>query len=1133
MALLALQVVSTPMPVQADQSGAFLFQTIGRTIAITGCTSADSSVAIPPAINGLPVTTIADRAFDYNATLASISIPGTVNSIGISAFRHCLRLTNVDMAVGVASIGNNAFESCTSLTNIVIPKSVTSIGVSPFYFCSSLTNITVDSANPNYESVDGVLYNQSQTSLIQWPCAKPGSHVTPASVTSIGDGAFAGSSLLTNIVVGSGITNIGNLAFQYCSSIPDVAIPSGVIHVGDQAFRSCSSLTNITVDPANPAYKSVDGVLYNHSQTTLIQCPGGRSGTYEIPDAVTNIGTGAFANCAQLTNVTIPNSVTTLGTEAFSTCTGLTAVELPNGVIGLGDGAFEDCSDLESVTIPGSVTRLGAYLFYNCYKLKNVTIGNGVISLGDYVFASCIDLTAVVIGNSVTNMGINSFDGCSSLAGLYFTTNSAQAEQFWPQIPAGVTIYHTPWSTGWTSSFHGHPTALWDGGTHEAAITIKVNGVGTVSGLTDGQLVEVLTTNTITAIPGPGYVFSKWTSDQLPTTDSLSLTFMMQPNLSITANFIDRQAPSLTITEPQAGEVVYASSVNVTLAVSDNGPISNVWVRVGSGRWVSAVQEGSSSNWTASIVPPTGTNILSAYAMDAGGNLSATSTVAFVFTPDRERPKISITSPRSGQVISNSPIAVSGTFADVRPVSNVWVRLGSQEWTRAQINPEQNSWSVSANPQLGANTLSAFMMNSVGNCSLTSSVQFVYLKTDRLNLIVSGLGNVSPNYSNAVLQLGKVCSMTATPAKGYVFSNWTGSAGQVLSAARTLRFTMTQGLLLEANFVVNPFTLAAGIYQGLYTNVDGAELAGAGIFSMNITTNGTYSGSIQEGLTKLPFSGALPLTGILATNVGKGANARAVSLNLDLTGGRSITGGITGNGRTLVLNANRAAHSKARPAPEAGKYTLATAMGRDSAREPGGHGYGNVIVDPTGNVTISATLGDGTKAQRSSIITTPDLCPVYIPLYSGKGALFGWLNFTNSELSDMEGALAWAKPAGTTATTYPSGFSLRVQAIGSRLNSHASPMLPLTNMQLVIDGASLGLPQTNAIVSLIKNAATGPNISRLSITPASGLFSCKVTNHVTGKPITINGAILQKAGVGYGLFMGFQQTGSAVLEDRP
>ena len=67
------------------------------------------------------------------------------------------------------------------------------------------------------------------------------------------------------------------------------------------------------MDALNSVYSSVDGVLFNKSQTTLIQYPGGKAGSYTIPNSVTSIGDYAFSGCTSLTSVTIPNSVTSIG----------------------------------------------------------------------------------------------------------------------------------------------------------------------------------------------------------------------------------------------------------------------------------------------------------------------------------------------------------------------------------------------------------------------------------------------------------------------------------------------------------------------------------------------------------------------------------------------------------------------------------------------------------------------------------------------------------------------------------------------------------------------------------------------------------------------------------------------------
>ena len=79
--------------------------------------------------------------------------------------------------------------------------------------------------------------------------------------------------------------------------------------------------------------------------------------------------------------------------------------------------------------------------------------------------------------------------------------------------------------------------------------------------------------------------------------------------------------------------------------------------------------------------------------------------------------------------------------------------------------------------------------------------------------MTTGNGNVSPNYSNALLEIGHPYTITAIPSKGFVFSNWVGTVlgnGVFLSNTPRLSFMMQSNLVLQANFVPNPFIPVRG-----------------------------------------------------------------------------------------------------------------------------------------------------------------------------------------------------------------------------------------------------------------------------------------------------------------------------------
>jgi len=185
-----------PTLVIMAQAQDFSYSTDHGTITITGYTGLGGIVTIPGAINGLPVT----------------------------------------------SIRANAFKGRGSFTSVVIPSSVTNIGYAPFIGCTNLSEITVDVLNAFYRSVDGVLFDKSQTTLIQYPVARTGSFTIPDGVRTIGKQAFYGSLGLTRLAMPDSVRVIEDGAFANCIGLNEATIGKGVVVMRAQAFMNCGRL---------------------------------------------------------------------------------------------------------------------------------------------------------------------------------------------------------------------------------------------------------------------------------------------------------------------------------------------------------------------------------------------------------------------------------------------------------------------------------------------------------------------------------------------------------------------------------------------------------------------------------------------------------------------------------------------------------------------------------------------------------------------------------------------------------------------------------------------------------------------------------------------------------------------------
>ncbi len=240
----------------------------------------------------------------------------------------------------------------------------------------ALTKINVDPDNPNYATVDGVLYNKDKSVLIAFPPGKTEFNI-PATVTEIANYAFSRCMNLKSLVIPNSVTRIGSRAFEDCMNLETVTLPESLTSIDDYAFAGCSNLKSMV-----------------------------------IPNSVTSIGSYVFEDCTNLETIALPESVA-IGNYAFMNCKSLSSMNFLGTLASIGDYAFSGCTGLKSIYVP--VAKVGAFLFDGCTNLESVTLPETVTSIGHGAFSNCVSLVSIDFPATLTSIGYDIFLGCSSL----------------------------------------------------------------------------------------------------------------------------------------------------------------------------------------------------------------------------------------------------------------------------------------------------------------------------------------------------------------------------------------------------------------------------------------------------------------------------------------------------------------------------------------------------------------------------------------------------------------------------------------------------------------------------------------------------------------------------------------------
>lgn len=431
----------------------------------------------------------ASAPFVNSTTLQKVTIGSKVTFLYNHLFHNCDKVTTIDIPASIANIYGNAFDDCSSLTATTFHDATDhtlALGDYAFRNCAALPEVTFPQQ----------LLSVGNYTYAQCPLLK--TLTFPAMLESIGNYAFAECTGLTQLTFedssksvklgygarsNSGTSYLDNIPLFGNSNLTFLYIGRNIDYTADEGhgyspFYNQSFLTDVRFSQSGTVSYCKDYLLYK-----VNNCK-----TLTLPESLTSIGNWTFRGMAALESIVVPNAVTEMGTYAFANDTSLKSAKLSTSCPWLKEGLFSECNALQSITIPSAVTKMDGYMFTNCktltsatfedgtdliemgygaswknyglfsdcplktlnlgrwlsyntevasrspfysiYALKNLNIGENVKVIDKYMFSYCKGLEEVNLPDNITSVNLWGFRGCTSLKSVRLSEKLSQVGDY-------------------------------------------------------------------------------------------------------------------------------------------------------------------------------------------------------------------------------------------------------------------------------------------------------------------------------------------------------------------------------------------------------------------------------------------------------------------------------------------------------------------------------------------------------------------------------------------------------------------------------------------------------------------------------------------------------------------------------